>query len=128
MVVDAGSDEDGSSVELARGGCEEEEEAGGGDETEQGEASKARWRVGEVAASTSADGRDGWICANESVSRWGEGDEWTISEDTRTLLSRWATAVDSRTDDAFVAVLLVDASAAPAGGISPAIRSGESDG
>lgn len=121
------ADEDGTSVELESGRrCEEE---GGGDETEQGEVSNdGTPAMGAAPGSCGrSEGGTGSQSALEGV--------WTISlvgngspgEDVRILVCTPAAGIYSR-DEAAIAILLFDASTAPADGISPVLRFGESHG
>ena len=130
MVVDADANENGSFVELARGGCEEEEEEeGGGDETEQGEVSSDEWAaMGIVLGSCGTSEGGAGSQPVQGASGLVAGEENLSDADVRCTLRSAAILGVGSTDDGSVGILLVDASAAPAGGISPAIRFGESDG
>lgn len=123
MVVDAGEDEDGFG-----GGCEE----GGGDETtEQGEASRSAIAA-TAAVSFDCDGVD--VRADSGAAQSSKGasisvvcNRSALGEGVRPLVSTFVAVALGSTDNVSVAILPVDAAAAPVGDISPALRLGESE-
>lgn len=124
FVVDPDADEDGNaSVELGRRGGEEE---CGGDETEQGETSSDGRAAIEAVTGSSAnvEGGAGSQSASGALTISPVGNGRLAGKDVRTSAGQ---ALGS-TDDGSITTLLFDASTALAGGISPALRFGESDG